>query len=90
MAPAAAGRGAERTNRRNRFRDRTWESHSGAFLTCTLEGDWLNLWIDATYVKAREVGRIVMLEKDDESSLNRRYIPPRKLETSRQSELDHD
>ena len=31
----------------------------GAFLNRPLEGDWPYLWIDATYVKAREAGRIV-------------------------------
>ena len=31
----------------------------GAFLTRPLEGEWPYLWIDATYVKAREGGRIV-------------------------------
>jgi putative transposase len=31
----------------------------GAFLGRTLEGDWPYLWIDATYVKTREAGRIV-------------------------------
>ena len=31
----------------------------GAFLTRPLEGQWPYLWIDATYVKAREGGRIV-------------------------------
>ena len=31
----------------------------GAFLKRTLEGDWPYLWIDATYVKTREAGRIV-------------------------------
>jgi putative transposase len=30
-----------------------------AFLTRPLEGDWPYLWIDATYVKVREAGRIV-------------------------------
>ena len=30
-----------------------------AFLTRPLEGDWPYLWIDATYVKTREAGRIV-------------------------------
>jgi len=30
-----------------------------AFLDRPLEGDWPYLWIDATYVKAREAGRIV-------------------------------
>ena len=30
-----------------------------AFLTRPLEGDWPYLWIDATYVKQRECGRIV-------------------------------
>ena len=32
----------------------------GAFLNRTIEGDWPYLWIDATYVKTREAGRIVM------------------------------
>jgi len=32
----------------------------GAFLNRALEGDWPYLWIDATYVKTREAGRIVM------------------------------
>ena len=31
----------------------------GAFLGRPLEGDWPYLWIDATYVKVREAGRIV-------------------------------
>lgn len=31
----------------------------GAFLTRPIEGSWPYLWIDATYVKVREAGRIV-------------------------------
>jgi putative transposase len=31
----------------------------GAFLNHQIEGDWPYLWIDATYVKTREAGRIV-------------------------------
>ena len=31
----------------------------GAFLNRPIEGDWPYLWIDATYVKMREAGRIV-------------------------------
>ena len=31
----------------------------GAFLNRPIEGDWPYLWIDATYVKKREAGRIV-------------------------------
>jgi putative transposase len=31
----------------------------GAFVNRPLEGDWPYLWIDATYVKVREAGRIV-------------------------------
>jgi putative transposase len=31
----------------------------GAFLSRPIEGDWPYLWIDATYVKVREAGRIV-------------------------------
>ena len=30
-----------------------------AFLSRPIEGEWPYLWIDATYVKAREAGRIV-------------------------------
>jgi len=30
-----------------------------AFLDLPIEGDWLYLWIDATYVKVREAARIV-------------------------------
>jgi putative transposase len=31
----------------------------GAFLDRPIEGDWPYLWIDATYVKVRQAGRIV-------------------------------
>lgn len=31
----------------------------GAFLNRQIEGDWPYLWIDETYVKTREAGRIV-------------------------------
>src|ERR1022692_1396986 len=31
----------------------------GAFLNRPIEGDWPCLWIDATYIKTREAGRIV-------------------------------
>ena len=31
----------------------------GAFLDRPIEGDWPYLWIDATYVKARQNGRII-------------------------------
>jgi putative transposase len=31
----------------------------GAFLNRQIEGDWPYLWIDATYIKTREAGRIV-------------------------------
>ena len=34
----------------------------GAFLTRTLEGEWPYLWLDATYLKVREGGRIVSVE----------------------------
>jgi len=30
-----------------------------AFLTRPIEGDWPYLWIDATYIKVRQAGRIV-------------------------------
>ncbi len=33
----------------------------GAFLTRPIEGEWPYLWIDATYVKAREAGRILSM-----------------------------
>jgi hypothetical protein len=32
-----------------------------AFLTRPIEGDWPSLWIDATYVKARQNGRVVSM-----------------------------
>ena len=32
----------------------------GAFLDRPLEGDWPYLWLDATYVKVRQNGRIVV------------------------------
>ena len=78
----------------------------GAFLNRQIEGDWPYLWIDATYVKTREAGRIVsvaviiavgvifpndasitrlvgamMLEQNDEWSLNRRYMQLEGLQT---------
>jgi transposase-like protein len=31
----------------------------GAFLNRPLEGDWPYLWLDATYLKVREAGRVV-------------------------------
>jgi putative transposase len=31
----------------------------GAFLDRPIEGDWPYIWIDATYVKVRQNGRIV-------------------------------
>ena len=33
----------------------------GAFLTRPIEGDWPYVWIDATYVKVRQAGRIVSI-----------------------------
>jgi glycosyltransferase involved in cell wall biosynthesis len=35
------------------------DAHAGAFLNRPIEGDWPCLWIDATYVKTREAGRLV-------------------------------
>ncbi|HET7560760.1 MAG TPA: IS256 family transposase [Rhodanobacteraceae bacterium] len=35
------------------------DTRVGAFLNRPLEGDWPYLWIDATYVKTRQAGRIV-------------------------------
>jgi putative transposase len=35
------------------------DARVGAFLDRPIEGDWPYLWIDATYVKVREAGRIV-------------------------------
>ncbi len=35
------------------------DERAGAFLGRPLEGDWPYLWIDATYVKVRQAGRIV-------------------------------
>ena len=37
----------------------TIDERVGAFLTRTLEGEWPYLWLDATYLKVREGGRIV-------------------------------
>ena len=33
----------------------------GAFLDRPIEGEWSYLWIDATYVKVRQDGRIVLM-----------------------------
>ena len=35
----------------------------GAFLNRPIEGDWPYLWIDATYAKTREAGRIASTER---------------------------
>lgn len=35
------------------------DARVGAFLNRPIEGDWPYLWIDATYVKARQEGRVV-------------------------------
>jgi len=35
------------------------DERMGAFLDRPIEGDWPYLWIDATYVKVRQDGRIV-------------------------------
>jgi len=36
-----------------------WDDRVGAFLDRPLVGDWPYLWLDATYLKQREGGRIV-------------------------------
>jgi transposase-like protein len=36
-----------------------WDDRVGAFLDRPLGGDWPYLWLDATYLKQREGGRIV-------------------------------
>ena len=36
-----------------------------AFLTRPIEGEWPYLWIDATYLKVRQGGRIVVRRRDD-------------------------
>ena len=44
-----------------------------AFLERPLEGDWPYLWLDATYLKVREGGRIVSrraLDKDPAAAAN--------------------
>ncbi|SOD99443.1 Transposase, Mutator family [Caenispirillum bisanense] len=35
------------------------DDRGGTFLERPIEGDWPYIWIDATYVKVREAGRIV-------------------------------
>ena len=47
-----------------------------AFLSRPIEGDWPYLWIDATYVKVRESGRIVSVGSDRRGRRQRRR-PPR-------------
>lgn len=50
----------------------------GAFLNRPLEGDWPYLWIDATYVKAREAGCIVSVAATIAVAVNpegRRAVP---------------
>jgi putative transposase len=34
------------------------EERVGAFLNRPIEGDWPYRWVDATYIKSREAGRI--------------------------------
>lgn len=36
-----------------------WDERVGAFLERPLEGEWPCLWLDATYLKVRDGGRIV-------------------------------
>jgi putative transposase len=38
---------------------RELDERVGAFLNRQIEGDWPYLWIDTTYLKTREAGRIV-------------------------------
>lgn len=45
----------------------------GAFLNRPLEGDWPYLWIDATYVKTRQAGRIVSVRSDHRGGCQRRW-----------------
>jgi transposase-like protein len=57
-------RSGERTTWRNGYRDRTLDTRLGAlrvhaFLDRPLAGEWPYLWLDATYLKQREGGRIV-------------------------------
>ena len=37
------------------------DEHVGAFLNRPIEGEWRYLWLDATYVKIRQAGRIVYI-----------------------------
>jgi transposase-like protein len=45
-----------------------------AFLSRPIEGDWPYLWIVATYVKARESGRIVSAAVIVAVGVNRTYL----------------
>jgi len=65
----------DRLTHRNGYRSRSWDTRAGTvelripklrqgsyfpgFLERPLEGDWPYLWLDATYVKVRQGGRIV-------------------------------
>lgn len=42
----------------------------GAFLTRPIEGEWPYLWLDATYVKVREAGRIVSVAATIATAVN--------------------
>ena len=56
-----------------------------AFLNRRLEGAYRYLWVDATYVKMRENGRIVSKAGDHRSRRQRRWPPPRGARHRRRS-----
>lgn len=59
LVPAMGGSGISRSQVSRLCEEIDKRVH--AFLDRPIEGDWPYLWIDATYVKTRQAGRIVSL-----------------------------
>ena len=59
-----------------------WDERANGFLDRPLEGEWPYLWLDATYLKVREGGRIVSVAAIiavAASTEGKREIPPVRL-----------